>query len=132
MQLLAAGEQQHRRDRHCHRDPWIERQRHRAEQISEHIEEWHDEPDIRFVVLRLMLADMGEVIDKEPGAQDQKAAGEGHEMHRIEQIKHAAGKREHRKGADAAGPPLVGMGEIFLEGETKEEAQAQEQSDVGR
>ena len=130
VKLLAAGEQKHRGDRHRHGDPRVKRQRDGAEQISEHIEKRHDEADTRLVRLRLMLVDMREVVDEEPSTQHQKPAGERQEMHRVEQIKHSAHQREHRKAADAAGPPLVGVGEIFLEGEAEEEAQAQEQGDV--
>ncbi len=45
----------------------------------------------------LMLADMGAVIDEQPGAQYQEAGGEGQEMDGIEQIKRAAGERQQWK-----------------------------------
>src|SRR6266568_4758897 len=50
-------------------------------------------------------ADISSIIDSQPCAEDDEAGGEWNEVSGIEQIKHAACEREHRKGADAAGPP---------------------------
>ena len=78
-----------------------------------------------------MLAHMRAVIDDEPSAEDEKAAGKRNEMNGIDQIEHAAREREHRKSADAAGPALVGVGEEILKGEPEEEAQAEQERDAG-
>jgi hypothetical protein len=48
----------------------------------------------------------------------------------IEQIKHAACEREHRKGADAAGPSPRRLREKILESKPEEETQAEQQRDA--
>ena len=137
VQLLAAGEQENRRHGDCHRHPGRQRQRGGAQHVSEHIEQRNNEADIDVAIsivvgLFLMLADMGAVIDEQPGAQYQEAGGKRQEMDGIEQIKRAAGEREQGKSADAARPPLIGVGEEFLEGEPEKKAQAQQQRDARR
>ena len=132
VKLFAAGEQKNRRDRDRHADPRRQRQSDGAEQIGEHIEDRHDQPDIG-LVLFLMLVRHGRGNRRQSQAPEHhKAAGKWHETVGIEQIKHAAGEREQRKGADAAGPPLVGVREIFLECQPEKEAQAEKQRNACR
>ncbi|HEY2244639.1 MAG: hypothetical protein WAV38_15665 [Xanthobacteraceae bacterium] len=131
MQLLAAGEQKHRDHRYRHRDPGRQRQSHRAKDISVNVENRHDDADIRLALL-VGSPDIGPVIDDEPHAENEKAAGERNESARIEQIKNAARKREHRKGADAAGSPLRRLREEIFKREPEEETQAQKQRNAGR
>ena len=44
---------------------------------------------------------------------------------RIEQVKHAAGEREHRKGADAARTLGVGASEKIFERQAEKQTQAE-------
>ena len=101
----------------------------RAEEIGVDIEQGNDQPDIRLAGL-VGLTDMLAIEDRQPGAEHQKAGGEWDEMHRIEQVEHAAGKRQHRKRADAARAPGVGAGEEILEGEAEKQAQRHKQRDA--
>ena len=126
VQFLAAGEQQDHGDRGADRDPVRQRERHRAEEIGVDVEQGNDQPDIRLAGL-VGLTDMLAIEDREPGAEHQKAGGERDEMHRIEQVEHAAGERQHRKGADAARAPGVGAGEEILEGQAEKQAQRHKQ-----
>ena len=135
MKLLAAGKQQNRRHGHRHRDPWRQRQGDGAEQISQHIEQRHDEPDIGLsleVSLLLVLLGVGAVVHDEPRAQHHEAAGERDEAHGVEQIKRPACQREQRKSPDAAGPPLVGMREEFFKRQPEKETQAKKQRNARR
>jgi hypothetical protein len=79
-----------------------------------------------------MLFEMRAVINEQPGAEDHEATGERNEMNGVEQIKRAAGERQQRKGANAAGTALIGMGEEFLEGEAEKKTQAEKQRNAGR
>lgn len=129
VQLLAAGEQQNHGDRGADRDPVRQSERHRAEEIGVDVEQGNDQSDIRLAGL-VGLTDMPAVEDRQPGAEHQKAGGERDEMHRIEQVEHAAGERQHRKRADAARAPGVGAGEEILEGEAEKQAQRHKQRDA--
>ena len=68
------------------------------------------------------------IEDREPGAEHEKAGGEGDEMRGIEQVEHAAGERQHGKGANAARTLGVGAGEKILECQAEKQAQAEKQS----
>ena len=138
MKLFAAGEKKHRAHRHRHPDPRRQRQRDRAEQKGERVEDRHDQADIDIVFLVIfgemfgeVLGDMSAIIDQKPRAQHKKAAGERDEMNRIEQIKYAAGKREHRKGTNAAGTAFVGMGKVVFKSEAEKETQAEKERYAG-
>jgi len=131
MQLLAAGEQKHRDHRYRHRDPGRQRQSHRAKDISVNVENRHDDADIRLALL-VDGADICAVIDDEPPTEDQQAAGERNELAWIEEIKNAASEREHREGANAAGPSPWRLREEIFERESEEETKAKEQRNAGR
>ena len=81
-----------------------------------------------FVSLRQVRA----VVHDKPGAEHEEARRKGNDMGRIEQIEAAAGKREHRKCANAAGPFPRGAREEILEREPEEKAQAQKQGHACR
>ncbi|HEX3504562.1 MAG TPA: hypothetical protein VHU22_14315 [Xanthobacteraceae bacterium] len=87
------------------------------------IEKGHDDADIRLALL-VDGADIGAVIDGEPCAENEKAAGERNESTWVEEIKNAAGKREHWEGANAAGPPSWRLREEIFERESEEETKA--------
>ena len=87
--------------------------------------------DIGFALF-VMLAHVRAIVDDEPSAQHEESAGEGNEMGRIEKIEHAAAQREHRKGADAAGPSLVGVRKKIFESQAEKEAQAKQQRNARR
>jgi hypothetical protein len=127
----APGQEQHRRHRRGHRDPGRQRQGDGAEQISVNVEQRHNE--IGFCLAGLVrLRQLRAVVDDEPGAEHEEAGGEGNAVRRLEQIEHAAGEREHRKRANAAGALLRDTGEEILEREAEEKAQAQKQGHAGR
>jgi hypothetical protein len=66
-------------------------------------------------------------ITVEPCAQDEKPAADRQETVGIDQIKHAASHGQQRKCADAARRPVLICPIEFLEGETKEQRQPEQQ-----
>lgn len=78
------------------------------------VENGHDDADIRLALL-IDGADIGAVVDDEPRAENEKAAGERNELAWVEEIKNAAGKREHWEGANAARPPSWRLREEVFE-----------------
>jgi hypothetical protein len=101
-------------------------------QIGDDIEQRNDDAGIGLIRLLLMLLGVETVIDQQPRAEHEEPRGERDETRAVEQIERAAGEREQRKGADAARPPLVGMGEEVLEGEAEEEAQTEQERNADR
>ena len=67
------------------------------------------------------------IEDGEPNAEHDQPGGEGEEMGRVEEVEHAAGGGEDRKGADAARTPDVAVGEEVLISEAEKQAQADQQ-----
>ena len=122
MKLFAAGEQQNGDDGEAHGEPGRQRQRDRAEQIGVDVERRHHQPDIRLALV-VALADMLPVEDREPNAEHDQSGGERDEMGRVEQVEHATGGGEDRKGADAAWSANVAVGEKVLKGEAEKQAQ---------
>ena len=131
MQFFAAGEKKDRAHGECHRHPGRQRQGDGAKQISVNVERGYDQPDIRLAFV-ILLADVLAVENRKPDAKHDEAAGEGDEMLGIEQVKHAAGERQHRKGTDAAWTFGIGTREKILECQPKKQAQAQKEADTGQ
>ena len=86
------------------------------------IERRHHQPDIRLAFL-VALADMLTIENREPNAEHDQPGSEREEMGRVEEVEHAAGGSEDRKGADAARAPDVTVGEEVLKSEAEKEAQ---------
>ena len=122
VKFLAPGEQKNRDDRETHRKPGRQRQCDRAQKISVNIERRHHQPDIRLAFV-VAFADMLTIENGEPNAEHDQPGGDWEEMGRVEEVKHAAGGGEDRKGADAARAPDVTVGEEVLKSKAEKEAQ---------
>src|ERR1700721_1054048 len=102
-----------------------QRQRDGAEDGGMDVEDDHHQPNVALAFL-LRLAEMLAIKDREPGAEHDEPGGEGDEMRRIERVEAAAGRGEHRKGANATRTLGVAVGEKVLEREAEKQAQAEE------
>ena len=103
----------------------------RAQQIGVDIERRHHQPDIRLAFV-VAFADMLAIENGEPNAEHDQPGSEWEEMGRVEEVKHAAGGGEDRKGADAARAPDVAVGEEVLISEAEKEAQPDQQSSAAQ
>jgi hypothetical protein len=74
------------------------------------VEQQNHEANIRLSLL-ITLTNMLEVEDSEPGPEHQQTTGEWKETDGIEEVKHASGKRQHRKCADPARASRCHVGE---------------------
>ena len=57
------------------------------------------------------------IENRQPGAEDDQAAGKWNEMGRIEDVENRSGKGEHRESPDAARTFRLVNGKKILEGE---------------